>query len=97
MPTRRGCRRSCQPSTPISTSPSTRRRCELSVGAARVGAVREWVRALRFEDARALARLAIDAAGPDEVASAVTWLASDGAAYVTGAVIPVDGGLGMGH
>ncbi len=33
----------------------------------------------------------------EEVASAVTWLASDGAAYVTGAVIPVDGGLGMGH
>ena len=32
-----------------------------------------------------------------EVASAVVWLASDGAAYVTGAVIPVDGGLGMGH
>ena len=36
-------------------------------------------------------------AGADEVASAVTWLASDGAAYVNGAVIPVDGGLGMGH
>jgi len=34
---------------------------------------------------------------PEEIASAVTWLASDGAAYVTGAVIPVDGGLGMGH
>jgi NAD(P)-dependent dehydrogenase (short-subunit alcohol dehydrogenase family) len=33
----------------------------------------------------------------EEIASAVTWLASDGAAYVTGAVIPVDGGLGMGH
>jgi 3-oxoacyl-[acyl-carrier protein] reductase len=32
-----------------------------------------------------------------EVADAVTWLASDGAGYVTGAVIPVDGGLGMGH
>jgi 3-oxoacyl-[acyl-carrier protein] reductase len=36
-------------------------------------------------------------AAPAEVASAVIWLASDGAAYVTGAVIPVDGGLGMGH
>ncbi|HET6627574.1 MAG TPA: 3-oxoacyl-[acyl-carrier-protein] reductase [Nocardioidaceae bacterium] len=33
----------------------------------------------------------------DEVASAVRWLASDGAGYITGAVIPVDGGLGMGH
>lgn len=32
-----------------------------------------------------------------EVASAVTWLASPDAGYVTGAVIPVDGGLGMGH
>lgn len=36
-------------------------------------------------------------AAVEEVASAVQWLASDGAAYVTGAVIPVDGGLGMGH
>jgi 3-oxoacyl-[acyl-carrier protein] reductase len=36
-------------------------------------------------------------ARPDEVAAAVMWLASDGAGYVTGAVIPVDGGLGMGH
>jgi 3-oxoacyl-[acyl-carrier protein] reductase len=32
-----------------------------------------------------------------EVASVVHWLGSDGAAYITGAVIPVDGGLGMGH
>ncbi|MCU1472301.1 3-oxoacyl-ACP reductase FabG [Amnibacterium sp.] len=34
---------------------------------------------------------------PREVAQAVLWLASDQAAYVNGAVIPVDGGLGMGH
>jgi 3-oxoacyl-[acyl-carrier protein] reductase len=36
-------------------------------------------------------------ASPDEIASAITWLASPSAGYVTGAVIPVDGGLGMGH
>lgn len=36
-------------------------------------------------------------ASPAEVAKVVSWLASDDAAYITGAVIPVDGGLGMGH
>ncbi|MEN9707181.1 MAG: hypothetical protein RIS31_747 [Actinomycetota bacterium] len=36
-------------------------------------------------------------AAPSEVAKVVTWLASDDAAYISGAVIPVDGGLGMGH
>jgi 3-oxoacyl-[acyl-carrier protein] reductase len=33
----------------------------------------------------------------DEVARVITWLAGDDAAYISGAVIPVDGGLGMGH
>jgi len=34
---------------------------------------------------------------PEEIAKTVLWLTGDGGAYVTGAVIPVDGGLGMGH
>ncbi|MEV4259064.1 3-oxoacyl-[acyl-carrier-protein] reductase [Spirillospora sp. NPDC049652] len=36
-------------------------------------------------------------ARPEEIAKTVGFLASDDAAYITGAVIPVDGGLGMGH
>jgi 3-oxoacyl-[acyl-carrier protein] reductase len=36
-------------------------------------------------------------ASAGEVAGAVAFLAGDDAAYITGAVIPVDGGLGMGH
>ena len=36
-------------------------------------------------------------ATPTEVAKVVAWLASDDAGYISGAVIPVDGGLGMGH
>lgn len=36
-------------------------------------------------------------ASPQEVAGVVRWLASSEASYISGAVIPVDGGLGMGH
>jgi 3-oxoacyl-[acyl-carrier protein] reductase len=52
------------------------------------------------EETQAEYRRAIPAArygSAEEVAAAVTWLASDEAAYISGAVIPVDGGLGMGH
>jgi len=36
-------------------------------------------------------------ASPEELAATISFLAGDEAGYITGAVIPVDGGLGMGH
>jgi len=50
----------------------------------------------RMEEIRAAVPLGRIAA-PEEVAAAITYLASPEAAFVTGAVLPVDGGLGMGH
>jgi NAD(P)-dependent dehydrogenase (short-subunit alcohol dehydrogenase family) len=52
---------------------------------------------VRFDTARLLAAHPIRrAADPAEVAEAVCWLASDAASYVTGALLPVDGGLVAG-
>ncbi len=34
---------------------------------------------------------------PEDVAAAISFLASDQGGYISGAVIPVDGGMGMGH
>ena len=48
---------------------------------------------LRLLDRVPLGRMA----SAEEVAGVVAFLASDAAGYITGAVIPVDGGLGMGH
>jgi 3-oxoacyl-[acyl-carrier protein] reductase len=49
----------------------------------------------RNEQIRSLVPLG-RAATPDEVAEAIGFIASDGAGYITGTVLPVDGGLGMG-
>ncbi len=47
----------------------------------------------RYKEQIPLGRMATS----EEVAASVVFLASEGGAYITGAVIPVDGGLGMGH
>jgi 3-oxoacyl-[acyl-carrier protein] reductase len=49
--------------------------------------------AARYQEQIPLGRFA----EPEEVAKVVAWFASDDSGYISGAVIPVDGGLGMGH
>ncbi|MFI5775680.1 3-oxoacyl-ACP reductase FabG1 [Nocardia sp. NPDC051570] len=51
----------------------------------------------RFIDAAMQAIPAKRIGKPEEVAAAISFLTSDDAAYISGAVIPIDGGMGMGH
>lgn len=59
----------------------------------------DMTRALGEEKLEAFAQLVPlgRIATADEIAGVITFLASNDAAYITGAVVPVDGGLGMGH
>ena len=72
----------------------------ITANVAAPGRIATHMTAVLPEDTRKTYQAAIPAgrfATPEEVAAAVRFLASTEAAYISGAVIPVDGGLGMGH
>ena len=52
---------------------------------------------LLAEATSAFAETGYSGTSVDEIAKTAAWLAGDDAGYISGAVIPVDGGLGMGH
>jgi 3-oxoacyl-[acyl-carrier protein] reductase len=63
-----------------------------------VGMARSMARELEEQQSAITAQVPLGrVAQPDEIAQAIAFLASESAAYITGAVIPIDGGLGMGH
>jgi len=72
----------------------------ITVNVVAPGFIETDMTAVLSDEQRATYMAAIPAgrfAQPSEVAGVVSWLASDHAGYISGAVIPVDGGLGMGH
>ena len=69
----------------------------VEVAARHDGTGAHYVSLLKQVPSAAAVRSLEETSSAEEVAKVVAWLASDDAGYISGAVIPVDGGLGMGH